>query len=122
MSTIKVQVPGSGGADADAGSITQKKTIRVKRPTMPAAADLAADGAAASGDPSAIPALEPVLMAPARERAVGAFVAVAFVAIGVAICLLLVFSSQVFGPKAKVYLGGHEGPEFAPPGAVNVGI
>jgi hypothetical protein len=125
MSTVKVTVPGAAAASEDAGSVTQKKTIRVKRPTVPAAAGaVAAEGAAPADAGPGAPTLfaAPTVQAAAGpERGAGPFVAVAALAVLAIIALIVVLSSQSFGPKAKVYLNGSDGPEITLPGAVNVG-
>jgi hypothetical protein len=104
ISPTKVALPGAstvgGAADAESASITQKKTIRVKRPTVPGAVSGSAEGAAAGDVASAqTPILTPIpLVAP--ERGNGWFVALAALGIIVVIGLVLIFSAQTFAPNS----------------------
>jgi hypothetical protein len=116
MTTIKVSVPqgpaigGAGGApaaaagDADAGSPTQKKTIRVKRPMAPAAAP-SAEGAASEAGGLSAAAISPLAAAPAApERGTGWFVALAVACLLVGIGLSVVFGLQLFGKPPNTQL------------------
>lgn len=106
MSTIKVSVPGSGAGyvqsqAADNSTVTQKKTIRVKRPTMPAAATAPQGGGAGEeGAPTmtAIPSFVPS----APERGTGWFIALAVACILLAIGLVGVFSLQLFSSHTEL--------------------
>ena len=112
MSTIKVSVPGAGAAahaggaqTSDNASITQKKTIRVKRPMAPAAASVAEGGAMEESDGSsrvAMPHVAAVSAAP--ERGTGWFVAVAAACIVVALVLTGIMFVQRYGsaPNTKL--------------------
>lgn len=104
ISPAKVALPGAStagvAAAAESASITQKKTIRVKRPTLPGAVSGSAEDAAA-GDVASAPApiLTPVpLVAP--ERGTGWFVALAALGVIVVIGLALIFSAQTFAPNS----------------------
>ena len=114
MSTIKVSVLGAGGASAaaqsageqstDNASITQKKTIRVKRPMAPAAASMAGADAGAPGVPT-VTAMSPMAFsAAAPERGTGWFIALAVACILVAIGLSGLFSVQLFGSRPHTEL------------------
>ena len=115
MSTIKVSVPGAGAApaagesagepSADHMSITQKKTIRVKRPTVPAAAS--AGGGGAIGEPgiSTVPAMSPVAFAAAApERGTGWFIALAVACILIAVGVAGVLFVQLYGSPPNTQL------------------
>ena len=107
MSTIKVSVPGGAAnagprpapaaaeATADSASATQKKTIRVKRPTMPAAAGVVGEGAE-PGAPGQATMAPVTIVASAPERGTGWFIAVAAACILVAIGIMLLFSTQSY--------------------------
>ena len=94
MSPIKVSVPGAGEQETDNAAISQKKTIRVKRPIPTAAVSGPADEA---GAPSmaAISPLEFVSVEP--ERGMGMYIALAVVGIILIIGLAGLFSVQLFG-------------------------
>lgn len=97
MSTVKVSVAGPGTAsEQDVGAITQRKTIRVKRPTAPAIT------VPAEGAENEAASVSPVAFKPAPERGAGPFVAVAVLCILVTLGLLVVFSAQIFGPNASL--------------------
>lgn len=105
MSTIKVSVLGAAGAPtagpaeaaSDNASITQKKTIRVKRPMAPAASVAEGEGAGdpSLGAPMVNAAFPPVAYVP--ERGLGWFIALAVACILVALGVAGVFSTQLFG-------------------------
>jgi len=107
MSSAKVSLPGATTASAasessDSASITQKKTIRVKRPLIiGGGAPAGTEGAVSTGDGATAPApiLSPVLLAP-PERGTGWFVALAALGIVVTIGLVLIFSAQTFAPNS----------------------
>ncbi len=85
---FRVATPGAE-EDADGSAPAQKKTIRVKRPTVPEASaqDEAADSAPVS----------PLTFVPAPERGTGLFVLLAVAALLVAIGLTGLFTAQLFG-------------------------
>ena len=96
MSTVRVTVPGGGSGDAS--TITQKRTIKVKRPTAAAMPGAAAEGGEGS---EGAPVLFTVAAA-APERGTGIFIAVAAICALAIIALMVVFSSQIFGPNASL--------------------
>ena len=105
MSTIKVSVAGVGATHAAATepaheeSVTQKRTIRVKRPTVAVAS---VDAGGASGDPTI--SMTPVPLPAAPERGLGWFIAVAAVCILVGIGVTVVVSLQLFGSRPHTEL------------------
>ena len=108
MSTIKVSVPGSGAgyvqSQADNSTITQKKTLRVKRPTMPAAATVPqGGGAGGEGVPTVAAAMSPFVPS-APERGTGWFIALAVACILLAIGLVGAFSLQLFSSRPHTEL------------------
>ncbi len=114
MSTIKVSVPGASAAPAvmqsageppaDNASITQKKTIRVKRPMAPAAASVAGGGAAGDSGGGGV-VMSPVAFAPAApERGTGWFIAVAVACLFLAIGLVGLFAVQLYGSRPHTEL------------------
>ena len=115
MSTVRVQVSGGGQApEGEAGTITQKKTIRVKRPLAPAMPAAGGEGVVPSATFQA-----PVVVSEGRETGAGPFVAVAALVIVVVFGLLVVFSSEIFGPNASLtQLSVKTVVDFALPGKV----
>lgn len=79
---VKVAAPGAEGAD----ETTQKKTIRVKRPTAPEAA----------AEESASAPLSPLEMLPPTERGTGLFVALAVAVLLAVVGLVGLLSSQLY--------------------------
>ena len=117
MSTVKVAVAGAGSGEADASAITQRKTIRVKRASAPVMTMSSGEGTAEGGATSA-PA--PVAFQPAPERGAGPFVAVAVLCILMTLALLVVFSSQIFGPNASLtQVSIWPGIDLPLPGTIN---
>lgn len=112
MSTIKVSMPGSGAGygqsqAADNSTITQKKTIRVKRPMMMSAAAPASQGGGVAGEEGVptVAAMSPLAFAPsAPERGTGWFIAVAVACILLAIGLVSAFSLQLFSSRPHTEL------------------
>lgn len=104
MSTVKVSVHGGGapqaadGSAADSSSITQKKTIRVKRPMAPAAASMAEGGEAGEAGGSAA-VMTPIAYAPAPERGTGWFIALSVACILLILGLVGIFAVQLFGSR-----------------------
>ena len=106
MTTIKMAVPTAPGSAASESqdeanvSPSQKKTIRVKRPSAPITVNMGDnDGDGASEGAATHPAM---FVAPAREPMSGPFVAVAALCIVTTIVLMVVYASEIFGPSASL--------------------
>jgi hypothetical protein len=106
MTTIKMAVPTAPGAAAAPEpqedpnvSPTQKKTIRVKRPSAPITVNMEDGGEGMPEDGATHPA---TFVPPAREPMSGPFVAVAALCIVTTIVLMVVFASEIFGPSASL--------------------
>lgn len=124
MATVKVTMAGvqAGEAAPESGPITQRKTIRVKRPTAPAI-NVPAEGATSeSGAPLAPVQMQPMLVV-APERGTGWFILVAALCIVVTLGLLVEFSAQIFGPNESLtQLSVSPTPDMPPlPGSMPVG-
>jgi len=110
MSTIKVSMPGSGtgysqSQTADNSPITQKKTIRVKRPAMPVTATASPVGGADEGGVPTVAAMSSLEFASAApERGTGWFIALAVACILLAIGLVGAFSLQLFSSRPHTEL------------------
>ena len=108
MSTIKVSSPGAvampsvapaAGNEpaADDANVTQKKTIRVKRPSAPVVTSPGSGGSDGAGDPG-LAGMVPVAFVPvAPERGTGWFIAVAVACILVISVMLGYFMTQLRG-------------------------
>lgn len=125
MSAVKVAVPGAQAGtptETDTSAITQRKTIRVKRPTAPTVAE--GEGAAAADDAAAAAlAAERLaaIQATAPERHGAPFMVAAALCVVVLIGLLLVFAAQIFGPNASLtQLSVWPGIDIPLPGSIQV--
>jgi len=106
MSTVKVSVHGGVQAGAESTTdntpITQKKTIRVRRPMTPAAASVA-DGVAV--DEAGAPVMTPIAyVPPATESGTGWFIAVSVACILLILGLTGLFAVQLFGSRPHTEL------------------
>jgi hypothetical protein len=115
MATVRVSVMGAKGAPeaapapsvadtaADTAAETSKKTIRVKRPNMPAAAGGVSEGADEDG---AAASTAPVCFSPvvAPERGTGWFIALAAVGMIVIIGLGCLLAVQLYGGRPHTEL------------------
>ncbi|MEI6212005.1 MAG: hypothetical protein WCR06_10325 [bacterium] len=106
MSTVKVSVHGGASAPTDPATdnapITQKKTIRVKRPTMPAAASVSEGGL---DDADGQSAATPMAFAPRTpERGTGWFIACSVACILLIIGLAGLFAIQLFASRPHTEL------------------
>lgn len=102
-------------AAPDNAPITQKRTIRVKRPSAMVITGGASEAAAADGG-----GVEVLAPAEGPDTAHALFVVAAIVVILLALGLAVVFSSQIFGPNASLTELSiwKTGPDFPLPGTV----
>jgi hypothetical protein len=108
---------------ADAAPITQKRTIRVKRPGSIVVgggvkADASEDGEASAETPAA--GMTPIPL-PAPDTAHALFIVAAIFAILLSIGLMIVYASQIFGPNESLteLSVWTTGPDFPLPGTVS---
>ena len=123
ISAVKVAVPGAQAGsptETDPNAITQRKTIRVKRPTLTLEANAPDQSGSLAEESAAAPLTAIPLTAEPAPHALP-FILVAVVCLVIVAGLLLVFSAQLFGPNASLtQLSIWPGIDIPLPGSIPV--